>query len=186
MRCPLTSDLPGSSALEHSAVCFPSAACSCFSSALSKRLFSASVSPLPLDRAPPGPGPSRLPLKLSYTAKGAPHPPPASCRSCSRCAPTASGTSSASFSMPTPVSAPPPAAPPRAWAPAPPGCPPRAWRPAGDGQWCRVTQLLERLNRVVERAACLARRGPAWARAGALRQHLEALTPARTPGTAAP
>ena len=111
VRCPLTSDLPGSSAIEHFSRQFPVCCLQLlFFLSFSKSLFSASVSsPLAPTPSLPGPGPSRLPPQPSTRRR--PSPPPASCRSCSRCAPTASGTSSASFSTPTPRECPAPGCP---------------------------------------------------------------------------
>lgn len=88
--------------------------------------------------------------------------------------------------MPTPRECPAPGCPapgpgPR---PAPPlAAPPRAWRPAGDGQWCfRVTQLLERLNRVVEEGNLFDPARPSLgSELEALRQHLEALSASPDP-----
>ena len=69
MRCPLTSDLPGSSALEHSAVCFPVCCLQLlFFLTFSKSLFSTSVSSPPhRPRPSPALGPLACPSAF-YTA----------------------------------------------------------------------------------------------------------------------
>lgn len=194
VRCTLTSDLPGSSAIEHFSRLFPVCCLQLlFFLSFSKSLFSASVSSRP-DPAP-HPRPWALSPAPQPSTRRRPSPPPASCRSCSRCAPTASGTSSASFSTPTPRECPAPGGPTPGLGPAPrfpaPGPAPR--RPLSGPGGLRVTAGVAAGSHSCwsastvwwRRATCLTRRGPAWARSWrCCASTWRPSAPARTPGTA--
>lgn len=163
MRCPLTSDLPGSSALEHSAVCFPSAACSAlFFLTLSKSLFSASVSSSPPTAPLPGLGPLACPSAF-YTA--APLTSAGILPVMRSLCPD--GRDEFGFAgMPTPRRCPAPGSPAPGPGPRPARLPrPRAWRPAGDGQWCfRDHSCWSASTAWWRRATCLTQRGQPKAR----------------------